>query len=272
MVSRSAGRTNSVEHPPVEGSRGGPGGRGGSRVRHGAALGAGILLALGLAACSGTPAPVKAAATPTPTATYPADDVPTGSQLAAALLTTADLPSDYSEESAGAADSGAKLSAAAASVNVATATCSTILNVIGQSGFGEASYASNAFTPASDLGEFDETLLEFHGTQATSFIDGLRTAFKRCATFTAPDETGDTESVTLSQSAGPKIGSDSTAYTVKVGLGGETMVMNGICVRSGTAVLFLQNSLLQGSSSEINQEALARELLARIPADQATVG
>jgi hypothetical protein len=188
------------------------------------------------------------------------------------LLTAAQLPSDYTEEAAGAGNSGPTLSAAPASLNLSTAACSTILNVIGHSGFGEASYASDAYTPASDLGEFDETILEFHGTEATGFLNNLVAAFKRCAAFTAADETGDSESVSLALAVAPHLGSASTAYTVKVALGGETMVLDGLCVRSGTAVLFLQNSLLQGSPSEINQNILAAKILAGLAAGQPAAG
>jgi hypothetical protein len=231
-------------------------------------------LATGLAGCSsaaGQPADT-AQSSPVATTTYPAHDVPSGTQLKSMLITASSLPSDYAEESAGAGNSGPTLSTAPSTVDLSTAGCATILNVIGHSGFGEASYASDAFTPASDLGEFDETILEFHGAESTSFLDDLRAAFKRCTSFTASDETGDSESVSLALTAGPHLGSDSAAYTVKVGLGGETMVMNGLCIRSGTAVLFLQNSLLQGSPSEINQNTLAAKLLGRLATSGPTAG
>src|SRR5579875_305602 len=124
-----------------------------SRVALGAAG-----IALALAACSGGGGSAQSTASPSSTL----HDVPNGTQLKAVLLTASSLPTGYAEEPAGAQNSGASLSVGKASVNLATADCETILNTVGHSGFGEASYASDAFTPASALGEFDETVLEFH--------------------------------------------------------------------------------------------------------------
>ena len=196
-----------------------------------------------------------------------AHDVPSGKQLESILLSASDVPADFTEESVGAQNSGASLSAATPTVNLDTADCNTVLNLIntvGQNGLGEASYASDAFTPPSGLGEFDETLLEFHGTDATTFTGKLGSALNRCSSFQASDASGATQSATVKVVAGPKLGDESVGFTVTVAIGGQTMVMNGAAVRVGTAVMVVDNSLLQGQSTEINLAKLAGVLAQRV--------
>ena len=219
-----------------------------------------IVPILALTACSG-----GGGAATTPSAVSTAHDVPSGVQLKGVLLASKDLPADYTEEPTGAQNSGASLSAAAATVNLGSANCNTILNTIGHTGFGEASYASDAFTPASSLGEFDETVLEFHHTDATTFTNQLGASLNRCSSFKASDATGASESASLKMTPGPRVGDESIGFTVDVVLGGQTMVMNGAAVRVGTAVAVVTNSELQGSSdNEISLSALAATLTRRL--------
>jgi hypothetical protein len=231
-----------------------------------AAVGVAIL-ALGLAACSGggaTPAASSASASAISTTAH---DVPSGTQLKSILLTAADVPADFTEESIGAQNSGTYLSVAAASVNLSTADCNSVLNLIntvGQNGLGWASYASDAFTPPTGLGELDETVLEFHGTDATTFTGKLGAAFNRCSSFQASDASGATQSATVKVVAGPKLGDESVGFTVKVAISGQTMVMTGSVIRVGTAVIVVDNSLLQGQSTEIDLAKLAGVLVQRI--------
>lgn len=196
-----------------------------------------------------------------------AHDVPSGKQLNAILLAAADLPHDYTQESIGAQNSGAKLSAAASSVDLNSADCNTVLNLVntvGQNSLGEASYASDAFTPPSGLGEFDETLLEFHGTDATTFTNKLGAALNRCSAFQASDASGATQSASVKVIPGPRVGDESVGFTVKVAIGNQTMVMNGAAIRVGTAVAVIDNSLLQGQNTEIDLSKLAAVLVPRM--------
>lgn len=226
----------------------------------------GTVLAVTLAACSGGGGSASAGS-PAGSAVSTAHDVPNGTQLKTIMLTSADVPPDFTEESIGAQNSGGGLSAAAPTVNLDSADCNTVLNLIntvGQNGLGEASYASDAFTPPSGLGEFDETLLEFHGADATSFTGKLGAALNRCSSFQASDASGATQSATVKVVAGPKLGDESVGFVVSVAIGGETMVMNGAAVRMGTAVMVIDNSLLQGQSSEIDVTKLAGVLVHRV--------
>lgn len=225
-------------------------------------------MALGLAACTGNGAASPAGAGSSGgSAVSAAHDVPSGKQLATILLTGKDVPSDFAEESVGAQNSGADLSASASTVNLDTADCNTVLNLIntvGQNRLGEASYASDAFTPPSGLGEFDETLLEFHGTDATTFTGKLGSALNRCSSFQASDASGATQSASVKVVPGPKLGDESVGFAVTVAIGGQTMAMNGAAVRVGTAVMVLDNSLLQGQSTEIDVAKLAAVLVQRV--------
>jgi hypothetical protein len=227
----------------------------------------GTVLAVTLAACSGGGGSGSASSGSSGGAVSTAHDVPNGTQLKTILLTAADVPQDFTEESIGAQNGGAGLSAAAPSVNLDSADCNTVLNLIntvGQNGLGEASYASDAFTPPSGLGEFDETLLEFHGTDAASFTGKLGAALNRCSSFQASDASGATQSATVKVVPGPKLGDESVGFVVSVAIGGQTMVMNGSAVRIGTAVMVIDNSLLQGQSSEIDLAKLAGLLAHRV--------
>jgi hypothetical protein len=216
---------------------------------------------LTLTACSGG----GSAASTTPTAVSTEHDVPNGVQLKTVLLGATDLPADYSEEATGVQNSGASLSNASATVDLGSANCNTILNTIGHTGFGEASYASDGYTPSSALGEFDETVLEFHGTGATTFTNKLGAALNRCSSFQASDATGSTEAASVKMTAGPRAGDESVGFTVSVNLVGQTMVMTGAAVRVGTAVAVLTNSELQGSADgEINLATLSTTVVQRL--------
>src|SRR6185437_92550 len=223
---------------------------------------AALMLTATLTACTG-----GGSASSSASAASTAHDVPTGKQLRTILLGAADLPHDYTEESIGAQNSGATLSAAASTVDLSSADCNTVLNLIntvGQNSLGEASYASDAFTPPSGLGEFDETLLEFHGTDATTFTNKLGAALNRCSAFQASDASGATQSASVKVTPGPRIGDESVGFTVKVAIGNQTMVMNGAAIRLGTAVAVIDNSLLQGQSTEIDLTKLAGMLVPRM--------
>ena len=242
----------------------------GGRAGVGIGIGTGIgvtVLALGLAGCSGGGTPAAAASTGAAAISTTAHDVPTGTQLDAILLAAADVPADFTEEAVGAQNSGKYLSVGPATVNLGSTDCNTVLNLIntvGQNGLGEASYASDAFTPPTGLGELDETLLEFHGTGAAGFTNGLGAALNRCSSFQASDAGGATQSATVKMVAGPKLGDESVGFTVKVALSGQTMVMTGAVVRVGTAVIVVDNSLLQGQSTAIDLTKLAGVLVQRI--------
>ena len=215
-----------------------------------------------LTACTG-----GGSASSSASAASTAHDVPNGKQLRTILLGAADLPHDYTEESIGAQNSGATLSAAASTIDLSSADCNTVLNLIntvGQNSLGEASYASDAFTPPSGLGEFDETLLEFHDTDATTFTNKLGAALNRCSAFQASDAGGATQSASVKVTPGPRIGDESVGFTVKVAIGNQTMVMNGAAIRLGTAVAVIDNSLLQGQNTEIDLTKLAGMLVPRM--------
>ena len=215
-------------------------------------------------ACSGgggSAAPAGAAAS-----SAPQHDVPDGKQLVSSLLTASALPSGFSEDGVGKANSGATLSAAPATVNLDSASCSTILNTVGQPGFGEASYADDSFTPASALGEFDETLFEFHGDGAARFVSQLDGALKRCGSFNTSDETGGKEAAKLTLATPPKLGQSALSFSVWVNIGGDQMVMTDVAVQQGTAVVFVDNSTLATSPDAIDLTSLTGQLLARLPA------
>jgi hypothetical protein len=193
-------------------------------------------------------------------------DVASGAELAKSLLTVDALPAGFTEDSVGKADSGTVLSAAAPTVPLPTATCSDILNTVGQPGFGEASYADDSFTPASSLGEFDETLFEFHGGGAAQFVSQLDTALKRCGSFNTSDETGGKESARLTIDTPPKLGQSSLSFSVWVAVGGNQMVMTDVAVQQGTAVVFLDNSTLSTTPDAVDLSSLAGQMLSRLPA------
>jgi hypothetical protein len=189
-----------------------------------------------------------------------------GAQLAKSLLGVGALPAGFAEDGVGKANSGATLSGSPATVNLDSASCSTILNTVGQPGFGEASYADDSFTPASALGEFDETLFEFHGGGAARFVSQLDGALKRCGSFNTSDETGGKEEAKLTLATPPELGQSALSFSVWVNIGGDQMVMTDVAVQQGTAVVFVDNSTLATSPDAIDLTSLAGQLLARLPA------
>jgi hypothetical protein len=223
-------------------------------------------LAGALAACTTGSGPSSPAAGTTTAPVGSQHDVPNGAQLSKSLLTASALPTGFAADQSDSADSGATLSDAAPTVNLSSATCSTILDTLGQPGFGEASYADGSFTPASALGEFDETVFEFHGGGAADFITRLRAALGRCGSFDSSDDSGGVEAAKLTVDAAPKLGASALSFSVWVDIGDADMVMTDVAVQSGTAVVYVDNSTLSSSPDAINLTSLAGQLLQRLPA------
>jgi len=218
-----------------------------------------------LAACTGNSAGGASGGAGGASTSAAQHDVPNGVALVKSLLPVSALPTGFTEDSTGASNSGATLSGAAPTVDLGSATCSTILNTLGQPGFGEAAFADDSFTPADSLGEFDEMLFEFHGGGAAAFVSQLRAALGRCGSFNASDDTGGVEAAKLTVATPPKLGSSALSFSVWVKIGTADMVMTDVAVQSGTAVVFVDNSTLATAPDAVNLSNLASQLLAQLP-------
>jgi hypothetical protein len=185
------------------------------------------------ASASGSPAtPVAGTApmSPVPAATGQL----TGTQLQTVLLPQSSFPAGFTPTS-GAVNSGSALSSSPAQYDLATVSCATFVNHLGNTGFGETAMASNGFADKSQ--GFDQVVYQFGSAGAASgFVSGIKALAGRCHAFTATDN-GATGRFSLSAAAGPAIGGHPSLRLAQTGtIAGSSVVLDTLLSASGVDV------------------------------------
>lgn len=225
-------------------------------VVQGGAIAVGVLL--GAAACSSKPvpfnspnttAPASAAASGTasgaasPSAVPVASQSPlaaasgqlTGTQLQTVLLPKAAFPAGYSLSSSSALSSGGSIETAPATYDLATMSCASFVEHLGNTGFGESAIASNSFAGTGQA--FDQVVYQFATTAAAAkFVAGIQTLSGRCHSFKATDG-GSTGTFTLKAAPGAAVGGHPSLevdQTAKIS--GSTLTLDTLFAASGVDV------------------------------------
>jgi hypothetical protein len=216
------------------------------------AAAAGLLAAV--AGCSlpnvtATPATTTAPATSAPASSAPASVGPTvsmspvppasgqltGTQLQSVLLPQSYFPAGFTLSSSSAVSSGDSLSSAPAQYDLATVSCATFVNHLGNTGFGETAMASNSFAAASEA--FDQIVYQFGSPGAASgFVAGIKAVAGRCRSFTATDS-GATGKFSLSAAPAAAVAGHSSLELVQfTSISGSSLVLNTLFTASGVDV------------------------------------
>jgi hypothetical protein len=196
--------------------------------------------ASGTASATATPSASGASATPE-AGTAPMSSLPaatgqlTGTQLQTVLLPQSSFPAGFTPSSSGAVSSGSALSSSPAHYNLATVSCATFVNHLGNTGFGETAMASNGFVDKSQA--FDQVVYQFGSAGAASgFMSGIKALAGRCHAFTATDN-GATGRFSLSATAGPAIGGHPSLRLAQTGtIAGSSIVLDTVLSASGVDV------------------------------------
>ncbi len=189
-----------------------------------------------------TPAPSGGAAAPAPSVSpVPESPVPTasgqltGTQLQTVLLPQSYFPAGFALSSSSAVSSGGTLSSSPAQYDLATISCATFVNHLGNPGFGETAMASNSFVGSQQA--FDQVVYQFGTAAAASdFVAGVKSVAARCHAFTATDN-GTTGHFSLSAAPGPAVGGHPSLRLVQTGtISGSTLVLDTLVTPSGVDV------------------------------------
>jgi hypothetical protein len=214
-----------------------------------AAAAAGTLLAV--TACSASkpvpyarpttqsPAPAGSAASPLPTA--PETPLPeasgqlTGTQLQTVLLPQASFPSGFAVSSTSVVTSGGSLSSSPAQYDLATMTCASFVQHLGNTGFGETAMAFDSVVGQEQA--FDQGIYQFGSPAAASgFVAGIRALASRCRSFTATDNGASGTLSMRAQAASPVGGRPALLVQQSGKLGGTMLTLDTLWTASGVDV------------------------------------
>jgi hypothetical protein len=138
-------------------------------------------------------APTSAAAVPTESMTplAPASGQLTGTDLESVLLPESFFPAGFTAPSSGPINSGGSLVSAAATYNLATVSCATFVERLGETGFGETALAAVSLSGSKQV--YGELVYQFASSpEATAFVAGIKSIAARCGSFkvTSSGQTG----------------------------------------------------------------------------------
>jgi hypothetical protein len=159
----------------------------------------------------------------------------TGSQLETVLLPQSFFPAGFALSSSSAVSSGGSLSSSPAQYDLATISCATFVNHLGNTGFGETAMASNSFVGTRQA--FDQVVYQFgSAASASDFVAGVQSLAARCHSFTATDN-GATGHFSLSAAAGPAVGGHPSLRLVETGtISGSSLILDTLLSASGVDV------------------------------------
>ncbi len=159
----------------------------------------------------------------------------TGTQLQTVLLPQSYFPAGFTPSSSSAVNSGGSLSSAAAQYDLATVSCGTFVNHLGDPGFGETAMAADSFTDQQQA--FDQVVYQFASAGAASgFVAGITALAGRCHSFTATDD-GATGTLSLSAAPAAKVGGHPSLELAQTGtISGSSLVLDTLFTASGVDV------------------------------------
>lgn len=140
----------------------------------------------------------------------------TGVQLTAALLTGSDVPvAGFSAISDTEIDSGSSLTTGKAKFTPGTMPCSEWQNALGDGGFGENAWSSNALVDGPSKEIVSQTVYQFaDAAAAKDFFTTLRARWNACGTFTMSSQGSDADLTVTVTAAKSGVGQQDFANTM----------------------------------------------------------
>jgi hypothetical protein len=189
-----------------------------------------------------SPAPpdsADSAASPLPTAFQTplpgASGQLTGTQLQTVLLPRENFPGGFSVPSASVVTSGGSLSSSPAQYDLATMTCASFVQHLGNTGFGETAMAFDSVVGQEQA--FDQVIYQFGSPAAASgFVAAIGSLASRCRSFTATDN-GTSGTLSMHAQASAPVGGHPALLVRQSGkLGGTMLTLNMVWSASGVDV------------------------------------
>lgn len=245
--------------------------------------GAVLAATVALAGCSGaksgptgsgttppaSPSAAPAAATPT---TPPVSNTQlTGKQLAAALLTSSDVPAAGFTVDAGSSDSGGSLTTAKAKFAPATMSCADLQNDLGGGGFGETAWSTDGLIYPAGKEILTDTVYQFADSQAAdAFYSALnaRVNSAACRTVTIELQSFSTTFTVTVVPAQPGVGQEDFANTQIGTVNGKPNALVVTVALDGPDVLMVGADKQDHSTvaADVDTGSLLAKLIAKVAA------
>ncbi len=146
----------------------------------------------------------------------------TGTALESVLLPASDFPAGYTASSSGPVSSGSSLDLGVAKYNLATVSCSTFVEHLGSTGFGESAMVSDSVSASGHA--FDEIIYQFPtAAKSNAFVAGIQSLAGRCASFQLTSNNV-TATFKLTTAPGPAVGGHPTTQLTENGKVGSEKV------------------------------------------------
>lgn len=193
------------------------------------------------AAIPSATAPTSAAAVPTASMTplAAASGQLTGTDLESVLLPASFFPAGFTAPSSGPVTSGGSLLAAVPTNNLATMSCATFVERLGETGFGETALAAVSLTGSAQV--YGELIYQFASpspspSAATAFVAGIKALAGRCGSFQVTSS-GRTGTYSLKAADGAALGGHPTLILGETGsTAGTKLIINTLFSASGVDV------------------------------------
>jgi hypothetical protein len=193
------------------------------------------------AATPSATAPTSAAAVPTASMTplAAASGQLTGTDLESVLLPASFFPAGFTAPSSGPVTTGGSLISAEPTHNLATMSCATFVEQLGEIGFGETALAAVSLTGSAQ--EYGELIYQFDSpSAAAAFVAGIKALAGRCGSFKVTSS-GRTGTYSLEAADGAALGGHPTLILGETGsTAGTKLIINTLLSASGVDVFVAQ--------------------------------
>jgi hypothetical protein len=159
----------------------------------------------------------------------------TGTELESVLLPQSYFPSGFEPSSTGAVTSGGSLTSGPAQYDLSSVSCTTFVNHLGNTGFGETAMAASSYVAQPQA--FDQIIYQFATASAASdWVAGIKALAGRCGSFTATDN-GATGRFSLTAATAPPVGGHPSLDLTQTGsISGSSLDLDTLFTVSGVDV------------------------------------
>jgi hypothetical protein len=160
----------------------------------------------------------------------------TGTDLESVLLPASDFPAGYTASSSGATTSGGSLTSGAVQYPLATISCSSFVQHLGSTGFGETGMASDSIVGSNQA--YDQAIYQFStAAEASAFVAGISPLAARCPSFTAPITSSTSSTMRMKAAPGDSVaGLPTVALLQTATANGSALTLDTLFTPSGVDV------------------------------------
>lgn len=232
-------------------------------------VGTALAATVALAGCSSAKSISDGPTPGTPSAPPISGTQLTGSQLASAMLTGSDVPvSGFSAATGTDNNSGGSLTSAKAKLKLSTLSCADLQNALGEGGFGETAWSSNALFNGPSKEVLSETVYQFGDTAAANaFFTTLKARWNSCGTFTVSSQGSNAKLTVTVVTAKSGVGQQDFANTMTGTENGNPAALVSTVALDGPDVLMVGADKIGTTvPTDIDSGSLLTKLITKITA------